>query len=165
MAKDPSKAEDAPKDRRPEPAPDDRRYPDRPFVGVGAVIWRGDRVLLIQRGRPPRQGQWSIPGGIQRLGETVFQAARREVREETGLDVDVIDVVAVVDSIQPDDDGRVRYHYTLVDVLAEWREGEAQAGDDAQAIAWVGLDELSRYRLWQETERVIRVAAARRARP
>ena len=149
----------------PAPAADERSYPDRPFVGVGVVVWRDDRVLLVKRGRPPRQGQWSIPGGVQRLGETVVEAARREVREETGLDIDVIDVVAVVDSIERDDDRLVRYHYTLVDLLAEWRGGEARAGDDARATAWVGTDELSRYRLWEETERVIRLAAARRARP
>lgn len=143
----------------------ERHYPERPFVGVGAVVWRDDRVLLIRRGRPPRKGQWSIPGGVQRLGETVFQAARREVREETGIEVTVVDVVAVVDSIQRDDEERVRYHYTLVDVLAEWRAGEAAARDDAQAVVWAGLDELPRYRLWHETERVIRLAARRRESP
>ncbi len=146
-------------------ADDDRRYPERPFVGVGVVVWRHDRVLLIKRGRPPRQGQWSLPGGLQQLGETVFEAARREVKEETDLEVEVIDVVAVIDSVQRDDDGRVRYHYTLVDVLAEWRAGEARAGDDAADVAWAGPSELADYRLWDETVRVIGLAAERRARP
>ncbi len=151
---------------RPSPAAlDERRYPVRPFVGVGAVVFRDDRVLLVKRARPPRQGQWSLPGGVQRLGETVYEAARREVREETGLEVEIVDVVAVVDSIQRDEDRRVRYHYTLVDVLAEWRDGEARAGDDAAAVAWTGLDELSRYGLWSETERVIRLAVRRRQSP
>jgi ADP-ribose pyrophosphatase YjhB (NUDIX family) len=141
---------------------DERRYPDRPFVGVGVVVWRGQSVLLIKRGRPPRQGQWSLPGGVQQLGETVFEAARREVREETGLEIEVVDIVAVVDSIQRDDQGGVRYHYTLVDVLAEWRAGEARAQDDAADAAWTTLDELERFDLWDETVRVIGLAAERR---
>ena len=87
-------------------APDeDRRYPSRPFVGVGAVVWRDHEALLAQRGKPPRQGQRSIPGGIQQVGETVFAAAKREVREETGLEGNIIDGIAVVDSILPDDGG------------------------------------------------------------
>ena len=142
-----------------------RSYPDRPFVGVGVVIWRDDRVLLVKRGKPPRQGQWSIPGGVQQLGETVFEAARREVAEETGLEIDLIDVLAVVDSIDRDPEGGVRAHYTLVDLLAEWRAGEARAQDDAAAVAWIALDELPRYGLWDETVRAIHLAADRRGRP
>lgn len=149
-----------------DPAPtDDRRYPDRPFVGVGAVVWRGDKVLLVKRGRAPRKGQWSIPGGAQHLGETVTDAARREVREETGLAIEVIDIITVVDWIDRDDDNGVRYHYTLIDVRAEWRDGEARAQDDAADVAWAALDELHDYGLWSETERVIRLAATRRGGP
>jgi len=144
------------------PQGDERRYPERPFVGVGVVVWRDQSVLLIERGRPPRQGQWSLPGGVQQLGETVFEAARREVREETGLEIEVVDIVAVVDSIQRDDQGGVRYHYTLVDVLAEWRGGEPRAQDDAADAAWAALDELERFDLWDETVRVIGLAAERR---
>ena len=141
-----------------------RSYPDRPFVGIGAIVFRAEEVLLVRRGRPPREGQWSIPGGIQQLGETVFEAARREVREEAGLEIEVIDVVAVVDSIARDEGGRVRYHYTLVDLRAEWRSGDAVAGDDAAEVAWVSLDRLAEFGLWGETVRVIRLAAERRAR-
>ncbi len=133
-----------------------RTYPDRPIVGVGVVVWRDDTVMLIRRAKPPRQGEWSLPGGAQKLGETVFDAARREVLEETGLTIDVLGLVDVVDSIQRDDSGRVRYHYTLVDVFAAWRAGEATAGHDAAEAAWVGLDALPP--LWSETERVIRLA-------
>ncbi len=133
-----------------------RTYPDRPFVGVGVVVWRDDEVLLIRRAKPPRQGEWSLPGGAQKLGETVFDAARREVLEETGLTIDVLGLVDVVDSIQRDDTERVRYHYTLVDVFAAWRAGEATADDDAAEAAWVGLDALPP--LWSETERIIRLA-------
>lgn len=139
-----------------------RDYPTYPVIGVGAVIWRDDRVLLIQRGKPPREREWSLPGGRQELGETVAEAAQREAREETGLEITVRDVVAVVDLIDRDADGRVQFHYTLIDVLAEWQSGEAVAADDAAAVAWVTLDELPRYNLWSETERVIRLAAERR---
>ncbi len=138
-----------------------REYPDRPLVGIGVVVWRADRVLLVRRGKPPREGEWSLPGGLQRLGETVFEAARREVAEEAGVDVEVVDTVAVVDSIQRDDEGRVRYHYTLVDVAAEWRGGEARPGDDAAEVVWADPAELDGYGLWTETERVIALAARR----
>jgi ADP-ribose pyrophosphatase YjhB (NUDIX family) len=136
-----------------------REFPERPIVGVGVVIWRDDRVLLIQRGKAPRQGQWSLPGGAQELGETVAEAARREVLEETGLQITEPQLVAVVDSLQPDDDGRVRYHYTLVDFTAEWRSGKAVAGGDAAAVAWVDAAALDAYALWDETIRIIEKAA------
>jgi 8-oxo-dGTP diphosphatase len=139
-----------------------RTYPERPFIGVGALVFRGEEVLLIRRGKPPRKGQWSIPGGIQMTGETVAEAARREVREETGLEVEIGDVVAVIDSIARDEAGAVEYHYTLVDVLAEWQAGEPVAGDDAAEVAWAALDRLGPFQLWHETVRVIGLAAARR---
>ncbi|MBM3508854.1 MAG: NUDIX domain-containing protein [Alphaproteobacteria bacterium] len=147
---------------RPGALADDRRYPSRPFVGVGAVVFKGADVLLIQRGKPPRQGQWSLPGGLQRVGETVFEAGVREVREETGLTVEPIALIDVVDSITRDENGRPQYHYTLVDILAEWRAGEAVAGDDAAAVAWTALDDLARFRLWSESERIIHLAATKR---
>lgn len=139
-----------------------RDYPDRPVVGVGAVVWRGERVLLIRRGKPPRAGHWSLPGGAQELGETVIEAARREVREETGLELARVELLTVVDSIERDANGRVCRHYTLVDVTAEAGPGEPRAGDDAAAVGWFTLDELARLGLWEETLRVIRLAAARR---
>lgn len=138
---------------------DERRYPDRPLVGVGVVIWRGDRVLLVRRANPPRQGEWSLPGGAQELGETVFEAARREVREETGLEVEITGLITVVDAIRRDQAGAVAYHYTLVDVAAEWRAGEAQALDDAAEVVWAAPDALEKFDLWSETLRVIRLAA------
>ena len=140
----------------------ERLYPARPFVGVGAVVFKDRRVLLVRRGRAPRKGMWSLPGGLQEVGETVFAAARREVLEETGLTIEVMELVDVVDSITRDAEDRARYHYTLVDLRAEWRAGEAVAGDDAEAVAWAPLDDLARYDLWAETERVIRLAAAQR---
>lgn len=143
---------------------DERRYPDRPLVGVGVVIWRDGRVLLVRRAKPPRQGEWSLPGGAQELGETVFEAARREVREETGLEVEITGLITVVDAIRRDQAGAVAYHYTLVDVAAEWRAGEAQALDDAAEVVWAAPDALEKFDLWSETLRVIRLAAEPRQR-
>ena len=142
----------------------DRSYPLRPFVGVGAVVFKDDTVLLIKRGRPPRQGNWSLPGGLQEVGETFFATAAREVSEETGLTVEIIELVDVVDSITNDDQARTQYHYTLVDVRAEWRAGEPVAADDAEAVTWAALDGLAPFDLCSETERVIRLAQAQRER-
>ena len=132
-----------------------RAYPDRPFVGVGVVVFRGSEVLLAQRGRHPRQFTWSIPGGAQEIGETVREAAIREIREETGLEIDILGLVDVVDAINREADGRVLFHYTLVDLFAEWRSGEAIAGDDVAAVRWVALDQLEKYRLRRVTHDVI----------
>ncbi|MFO1073712.1 MAG: NUDIX hydrolase [Geminicoccaceae bacterium] len=139
-----------------------RLYPDRPVVGVGAVVWRGERVLLIRRGQPPRLGQWSLPGGGQLLGETLAEAVRREVREETGLELAAVELLTTLDLIERDPDGRVRFHYVLVDFTAEAPAGEPQAGDDAAAVGWFALDELAGLGLWTETLRVIGEAAQRR---
>lgn len=138
---------------------DSRSNPDRPIVGVGVVAWRGDRFLLVRRGKEPNKGQWSIPGGAQQLGETVFAAAAREVLEETGLAVDVLGLIDVVDGIMPDDKGGIKYHYTLVDVVAESLEGKPVAADDAAAVGWFKLDDLQELGLWRETERIIRQSA------
>jgi ADP-ribose pyrophosphatase YjhB (NUDIX family) len=142
--------------------PDSRSNPDRPIVGVGVVVWRGSQFLLVQRGKEPNKGHWSIPGGAQQLGETVFAAAAREVLEETGLAVEVVGLVDVVDSIMRDDEGRVVYHYTLVDVVAESPAGDPVAGDDAAAVGWFELADLAGMGMWSETERIIREAALKR---
>lgn len=139
-----------------------RAYPDRPFVGVGVVIFRGEQVLLAQRGTPPREVFWSIPGGAQELDETVREAGLREVREETGLEVEILGLIDVVDSISRDPEGRVEYHYTLVDFFAEWRRGEAVAGDDCPAVCWADLDDLEHYSLRTMTLEIIRLAARKR---
>ena len=110
-----------------------REYPVRPIVGVGVVVWHGERVLLVQRGKPPRVGHWSLPGGAQQLGETVAQAARREVMEEVGLEVTLGDIVATVDLIERDRDDRIRYHYTLIDFVAEAPSAALRPGSDAAA--------------------------------
>jgi ADP-ribose pyrophosphatase YjhB (NUDIX family) len=138
-----------------------REYPPRPLIGVGIVVWHGDRVLLIRRGKPPRAGQWSLPGGAQKLGETVAEAARREVLEETGLTIEVGEVLAVVDLIERDGE-RVRYHYTLIDFGAEAPGPELRPGADAADARWFGLDELAPLGLWSETLRIIEIARERR---
>ena len=141
-----------------------RSYPERPFVGVGTVVFHGDEVLLIQRGKPPRIGQWSLPGGVQELGETVFEAAHREVEEETGIEIDILGLVDVVDSIRRDEDGRVEYHYTLVDLAAEWLHGESRPGSDAAAVKWIGIEQIDSLGLWTETVRIIHLANGLRSR-
>lgn len=142
---------------------DPRRYPNRPWVGVGVVVWRGDDVLLVRRGRPPRQGQWGIPGGAQELGETVFETARREVLEETGLTIRPTGIISAVDSVVRDDQGRVEYHYTLIEISAEWVAGEAVALSDVTAAQWVAPGEVAGLVEWGETARIVGLAALQRA--
>lgn len=135
-----------------------RAYPDRPLVGIGVAVLRPDAVLLVRRGRAPALGQWSLPGGAQRLGETTEAAARRELVEETGLAVGALHLAACVDSIHRDDAGRIEFHYTIVDFAAAWQAGEPTAGDDvtdARFFAFAAVDGLG---LWSEAVRVIAVA-------
>jgi 8-oxo-dGTP diphosphatase len=128
-----------------------REYPSRPLVGVGAVVRRGDRVLLVTRGRPPRQGEWSLPGGLVELGETVFAAAVREVAEETGLFVRPRAIVDVVDLIERDESATVHYHFVLIGVDCDWQGGEARAASDARDAVWATLAQLDRFALRAET--------------
>lgn len=136
-------------------------YPNRPLVGVGVVVFKDERVLLVRRGKPPREGQWSLPGGRQRLGERVAETAVREVGEEAGIEIDLGPLIDVVDSITRDADGAVQYHYTLIDFAAQWRSGQAQAGHDAADVAWADRTALASYGLWPETERIIALARER----
>ncbi len=132
-----------------------REYPERPFVGVGVVVLRGNEVLLIQRGKAPNKGQWSIPGGKQRLGETIVQTVHRELLEETRVKIKQPALLDVVDVIMPDDKGEIQYHYTLVDYQAEWLSGECRSGDDADAVKWVSFDELNSVGLLEITREII----------
>jgi 8-oxo-dGTP diphosphatase len=135
-----------------------RRYPDKPFAGVGAIIFRGDEVLLIKRGSMPSLGKWSIPGGLVELGESLGAAVRREVLEEVGLEVKVIDLVAVLDRVVLDENDRIEYHYILLDFLCEAADGNPHAATDADECSFVSLKDLSRYDLTRGTETVIRRA-------
>ena len=138
---------------------DRRYYLDFPFVGVGVVVWKNDEFLLIRRGKEPMKGAWSIPGGRQNLGETIKEAAIREIREETGLDIDIIGLIDVIDSIREDDNGVVAWHATLIDYAARHISGEAVAGDDALSVGWFTLEDLQELGLWSETVRIIRKSA------
>lgn len=114
-----------------------------PQVGVGAIVVHQGRVLLVQRGRPPGAGLWAIPGGRQRLGETLQQAAEREILEETGVTICATSPIYTCEHIERDEQGALRYHYVIVDLAAEYVSGEPQAGDDASAAAWVAWCELA----------------------
>ncbi len=137
-----------------------RAYPARPFVAVGAVVWRGEDVLMIRRAKPPREGHWTLPGGAQETGETLEEALIREVREETGVEIEIIGLLTALDSIIHDDEGRVQYHYTLIDYTAEWRSGEPVAGDDEHDAAWMPPARLKELSLWEKTRAVIEQSRA-----
>lgn len=141
-----------------------REYPDRPWVGIGVIVFDGDRVLLVRRGKPPRLGLWSLPGGAQHVGERAEAAARRELLEETGIEVGGLELAAVVDAISHDPaTGAVRFHYTIVDYCARHLAGEARPGDDVAAVAWALPEELPAFDLTPEVLRVIAEARARLA--
>ncbi len=138
-----------------------REYPARPIVGIGICLLRpdnGGEVLLAQRGHPPSVGSWSLPGGAQELGETAEQAARRELREETGLIAGDLLLAANVDSIHRDDAGRLRFHYTILDFAGLLAGGTLAPGDDVAEVVWAPLDDLAPYALWSEALRVIAIA-------
>ena len=126
----------------PPTAKEGRRYPDRPIVGVLAVVMRGDRALVVRRANPPLPGRWGFPGGVLELGETVAQGAMRELLEETGVIAEAAGPLTVIDTIDRDPEGRIRYHYTLVAVIGRWQSGEGVAGDDADEVAWLTRAEL-----------------------
>jgi 8-oxo-dGTP diphosphatase len=121
-------------------APDDRQYPERPLVGVGAVVIRAGRILLVKRGKPPGEGLWAIPGGMLELGETLQNAAEREIREETGLVIRAGKPVHTFDVIQRDAVGGVLYHYVIVDLAAEYVSGEVRPADDVAEAGWFALN-------------------------
>jgi 8-oxo-dGTP diphosphatase len=126
-----------------------------PVPAVGVVCLKGDAVLLIRRGRPPRQGEWSLPGGRIEPGERAIDAARRELREETGVEAEIVGLVDVVDGLFPE----AGLHYVLIDYAARWVSGEPTAGDDAIDARFVPLGEVEAMLDWSETVRVIRLAA------
>ena len=129
-----------------------------PVPAVGVVCLRGDSVLLIRRGTPPRQGEWSLPGGRIEPGERAVDAALRELGEETGVEAEITGLIDVVDGLFPEA-GR---HYVLIDYAARWVSGEPVAGDDALEARFVALDEVESLIAWSETRRIIRLAAVGR---
>ncbi len=144
-----------------------REYPEQPLVGVGGVVIESERALLIRRGGPPMEGQWSIPGGMLELGETLTQGVARELAEETGLDVNVLDIIEVLERIfpalpgadgAPGDAARPQYHFVILDYLCEARGGTLCAGSDAREFAWAREDELVKFGLTAAATRVLQKA-------
>ncbi len=135
-----------------------REYPDHPIIGVGAIIIKGKKVLLARRGKEPGLGEWSIPGGAVKLGETLIEAVKREVHEEVNLGIRVGEVVEVLERIFHDPKGRVQYHYILVDFLCEHLSGKGKPSSDALEVQWVPLSEIPHQPLPGKTKRVIQKA-------
>jgi ADP-ribose pyrophosphatase YjhB (NUDIX family) len=142
-----------------------RKYPDHPIVGVGGIIFQGDQVLLIKRGKEPGLGQWSIPGGVVRPGETLKEAVVREILEETHLKVEVLALAKVLERIFRDPDGRVAYHYVLADFLCRHLDGTLQPDSDAQDARFVPLKDLPSYEVVSVTLEVIHRADWLRKNP
>jgi ADP-ribose pyrophosphatase YjhB (NUDIX family) len=135
-----------------------RDYPDRPLVGVGAVIVRDGCVVIVERSTEPLKGQWSVPGGALEVGETLRQCAAREALEETGLQVEATEVLDVFDSIYTDPDGRTRYHYVLIDFYCRVIGGELKVGSDAAQARWITRQEMENFRIAETAQKVIRKA-------
>ncbi len=133
-----------------------REFPTQPFIGVGAIVIEGDRVLLVKRAHPPIQGQWSIPGGVLEVGELVREAAVREAREETGIIVEPGVLLGVYDRVLRHAAGRVQYHYVLIDFLCRPVGGELSAASDAAEVRWFTREELPALKLADDTQDVIR---------
>lgn len=138
-----------------------RRYPDRPILGVGALIIEGDSILLVERGHEPLKGWWSLPGGVVETGELLETAVRREVMEETGLEVDVVALVEVFERIMPDHTGAPEYHYVLMDYLCRPTGGILCAADDASRVEWVKEDGIAELKITEGTPAVIAKAFRR----
>ena len=141
-----------------------RQYPNQPLVGVGAIIVEGGRVALVKRGQAPLLGEWSIPGGMLELGETLRQGAEREAVEETGLRVRATDVLGVFDRVLLDAAKRCQYHYVLIDFLCERISGDLHAAGDAADARWFRLEEVNKLALPQDTAAVIRLGLEKAVR-
>jgi 8-oxo-dGTP diphosphatase len=134
-----------------------REYPDAPLVGAGAIIVEDGRVLLVKRGHAPLLGEWSIPGGMLELGETVRDAVKREALEETGLRVEPVELLGVFDRVVRDEQGRLQYHYVLIDFLCRHIAGDLCAAGDADECRWFSVEEMERLPLPSDTAEVIRL--------
>jgi len=141
---------------------DDRRYPKRPVIGVGAIVLRRDRVLMAERGKEPLKGWWSLPGGALETGETLEDAVRREMREETGLEIRPMRVLQIFERIMRDDAGAAEYHYVLIDYMCRVTGGSLQAGDDVSRVEWVPRRELASLKITEGTLGVIEKAFRQR---
>ena len=134
---------------------DDRRYPRRPMVGVGAILLNRDRILMAQRGKQPLKGWWSLPGGALETGERLADGIKREVREETGLEIHPLGVLEIFERIMPDESGAVEYHYVLIDYVCRVTGGALRAGDDVCRVEWVRRRDLPKLQITEGTLAVI----------
>ena len=137
-----------------------RHYPDQPIVGVGAVVFRDDEVLLVRRGKEPAKGEWSLPGGAVEVGETLEEALRRELREETGIEVEILGLSAVLERLFPDAAGKISYHYVLLDFLCRYASGEPRPNSDILELCFTPLSQLDTFQLASQTREVITRAQA-----
>jgi 8-oxo-dGTP diphosphatase len=124
-----------------------RLYPDQPVIGIGAVIIQNGKIALIKRGNEPSKGKWTIPGGLVELGENLETAVIRETKEETLLDIENPQLIDVVDNVDLDEYGKVKYHYVIIDYLVHVKSGNIQAASDAEELRWVPFDEVENYNL------------------
>ena len=131
-------------------------YPDAPRVAVGAIVFNENRVLLVQRGKPPAEGIWAIPGGSVKLGETLQQAAEREIYEETGVTIRAREPAYTFESIQRDETGAVRFHYVIVDLIADYVDGTPKAADDALDARWLSVNEIQSVKLSEPTRNLLK---------
>jgi 8-oxo-dGTP diphosphatase len=143
---------------RPPQAVNDRRYPKHPFVGVGAILLNRDRILMAQRGKEPLKGWWSLPGGALETGESLADGVRREVREETGLEIRPLGVLEIFERIMRDSNGEAEYHYVLIDYICRITGGTLCAGDDVCRVEWVRRSELGKLQITEGTLGVIEKA-------
>jgi ADP-ribose pyrophosphatase YjhB (NUDIX family) len=132
-----------------------REYPEHPVVGVGAVVVRDGKALIVKRAHEPRKGEWSLPGGLLELGESLQDAVRREIKEETSLDIDVGPIIETFDRVHRDDHGKIRYHFVIVDFLCWANGGDAAPGSDADGVAWVTPAEIDDYGINAHAKAVI----------
>ena len=132
-----------------------REYPAHPVVGVGAVVVRDGKALIVKRAHEPRKGEWSLPGGLLELGESLPDAVRREIKEETGLDIEVGPMIETFDRVHRDDQGKIRYHFVIVDFVCWAKSGEAVPGSDADGVAWVAVEEIDQYQVNAHASAVI----------
>lgn len=140
--------------------PTSRRYPDRPYLGIGALIFQDKQLLIVERGKEPLKGYWSLPGGILETGETLQDGIKREVLEETGLEVEPLSVFEIFERIMPDAEGRTEYHYVLIDYICKPVGGRLRAASDVSNAAWVSQPDFPGYRLTEGTLAVMERAFA-----
>lgn len=143
-----------------------RRYPTQPWPAIGVVVWRKnngvDETLIIRRGKPPGMGQWGLIGGAQEVGETFFECAIREAREEAGIVIKPFAIITAIDGITRDEQQKVMYHYSIVEVNAQWESGEAAPASDVTDARWITMPKLRSLNVWSEMLRVVELAYVQR---